>query len=373
MEQTVLHSDNNFAQLTRWFDSNGVKKLFLVCDGSFGFIKGIGSYLDALTENGIQTVKFDRVAPNPTYESVVEAVDAFLSNECDAIFAVGGGSAIDVAKCVKLYRNMDRSKNYLDQELVPASLPFVAMPTTAGTGSEATRYAVIYYRGEKQSVTSEACIPDAVLFDPDVLMTLPTYQKKSTAMDAFCHAVESFWSVNSTQESREYSYAALRLIVENLDGYLDNSPTANKNMLLAANTAGKAINITQTTAGHAMCYKITSLFGVSHGHAAILCDRVLFPYMLNNLDRCIDSRGSEYLGKTLSEMAACMGCDSAEQAVEFVNRMFDRLQLSIPSASEEQLDILCSSVNPVRLKNHPVLLDAQAISQLYHKILRCEQ
>lgn len=110
--------------------------------------------------------------------------------------------------------------------------------------------------------------------DASVLKTLPDYQKKATMCDALCHAIESFWSVNSTDKSKEYSMAAIQNVMKHMDGYLANTDEGNAGMLLAANTAGKAINITQTTAGHAMCYKLTSMFSSAHGHAAILCDRV---------------------------------------------------------------------------------------------------
>lgn len=92
-------------------------------------------------------------------------------------------------------------------------------------------------------------------------------------MDAFCHTLESFWSVNSIEESEVYSKKAIELILAHMEGFLSNTEISNAGMLLAANIAGKAINITQTTASHAMCYKITSIFGVAYGHAAILCDR----------------------------------------------------------------------------------------------------
>ena len=153
------------------------------------------------------------------------------------------------------------------------------MPTTAGTGSEATRYAVIYYNDAKQSITSKSIIPSTVLMDPNALKTLPVYQRKATMCDALCHAIESFWSVNSNEESKKYSRAAIKGVLKNMQGYFENTEEGNAGMLRAAYDAGKAINITQTTAGHAMCYKITSLFGCAHGHAAILCDRVLFSWM----------------------------------------------------------------------------------------------
>ena len=91
---------------------------------------------------------------------------------------------------------------------------------------------------------------------PELLRTLPDYQKKCTCMDALCHSVESFWSVNSSDESKVYSRKAMRMILDNIDAYLAGDQDAAKTMLRAANYAGRAINITQTTAGHAMSYMV---------------------------------------------------------------------------------------------------------------------
>ena len=294
-------------------------------------------------------------------------------SHCNAIMAVGGGSALDVAKCIKLFSNMagdGANGDYLKQEIVPNQIPFLAMPTTAGTGSEATRYAVIYHNGNKQSVTHESSIPDTVLMDSSVLKTLPLYQKKATMMDAFCHALESYWSVNSTEESKAYSKKAIEMVLAHMEGYLANTDEGNAGMLLAANVAGKAINITQTTAGHAMCYKITGLFGVAHGHAAILCDRILFFWMVKHTDQCIDPRGEQYLKDTLLEIAGAMGCNTVEEAAAKLEDIFVRLELEVPQATEEQFEILKTSVNPVRLKNHPVRLTEETIDLLYHQILK---
>ena len=347
----------------------GSKKILLVCDSSFPFLN-IKNDIEALPK---PYIIFDQFTPNPLYEDVCKGVELFNSEGCDTILAVGGGSSIDVAKCIKLYCNMEgdgENGSYLKYEIVPNDIPFIAMPTTAGTGSEATRYAVIYFNGEKQSVTDKSCIPETVLFDADVLKTLPIYQKKATMMDALCHAIESFWSVNSSEESKQYSKKAIQLIVANMDGYLTNDETANANMLKAANIAGKAINITQTTAGHAMCYKLTSLYGIAHGHAAALCDKVLFPYMIANTNKCIDKRGERFLKETFSEIAQAMMCDTPEKAAEKFADIVLKLELTAPKIkSENDIDILKTSVNPVRLNNNPVKLDIPTIEKLYREIL----
>lgn len=370
MEQKII---SGYLELNNWLQENACKTVLLVCDDSIGYMESFHQHLKQVGNSGVEIIPFKDFQPNPQYESVVNGVELFRRERCDSIIAVGGGSAMDVAKCIKVYASMrgnGGNGEYLKQEIAPNGIPFLAMPTTAGTGSEATRYAVIYFEGKKQSVTSDTFIPQTVLMNPDVLKTLPMYQRKATMMDALCHAIESFWSVNSTDESKEYSREAIKNILVHMDGYLQNTEKGNAGMLLAAHTAGKAINITQTTAGHAMCYKITSIFGCAHGHSAILCDRILYPWMIANTDKCIDPRGREYLTQILDEIGQAMGCINAEEGAEKLQQIFISLGLEVPEATDEQFHELTVSVNPVRLKNHPIALDEIAINELYHKILR---
>lgn len=364
----IITAEKNYRGLDGWLE--GKKKVFLVCDSSIKFLGNFNKKLSIITT---PMVRFSDFQPNPLYESVVKGVDIYRSEGCDSIIAVGGGSTMDVAKCIKLYTNLlgnGEDGSWLKAVIIPNNIPFLAMPTTAGTGSEATRYAVVYYDGKKQSVTSESFIPETVLMDPNCLVTLPLYQKKATMMDALCHAIESFWSVNSTEESKEYSKVAIKGVLQNMDGYLSNSEVGNAGMLMAAHAAGQAINITQTTAGHAMCYKITSLFRAAHGHAAVLCDRVLFPWMLYNTDKCIDPRGAEYLKNTLNEIGVAMGCENGREGAAKLEEIFEGLELDVPTASAEEYEALKTSVNPVRLKNHPIQLTMDTIDALYHQILR---
>lgn len=364
----IITAKNDYEEFDKWIE--GKKKVLLVCDDAIQFLE---NFSKKLNEIEVPIVRFSDFQPNPLYESVVKGIQVFRKEKCDSIMAVGGGSAIDIAKCIKLYWNMSgdgKEGSYLKQKNIPNNTPFLAMPTTAGTGSEATRYAVIYYKGIKQSIISESIIPGTVLMDSNVLKTLPPYQKKATMMDALCHAIESFWSVNSTDESRGYSRQAIKCVIANMDGYLANTEEGNTGMLMAAHMAGKAINIAQTTAGHAMCYKITSLFHLAHGHAAILCDRILYSWMIKNIEKCIDPRGKDYMKKILDEIGQVMGCEDAKGGADLLLKIFENLQLEVPEASTEQYKELKMSVNPVRLKNYPIALDLDTINLLYHDILR---
>lgn len=378
--QIIIEVGEGYTGIDRWLSDNACMNILLVCGNSLKRLP-IDGYFRSLEErHDIHLTRFSDFSPNPEYDSVVRGVKVFRDESCDTIIAVGGGSAMDVAKCIKLYAYMDgdgTDGSYLNEKIVANKIPFLAMPTTAGTGSEVTRFAVIYYKGVKQSVSDYSCIPDAVIMDGSVLDTLSLYQKKATMLDAFCHAIESYWSVNSTDESKEYSRDAIKLVLENIDGYLGNTKEGNSSMLRAANLAGKAINITQTTAGHAMCYKITGLYGCAHGHAAALCVRELFKIMSqeicsdkpNENIECLDPRGIDYLKDTLNELGRIMGCMGAIEGAGKFSSIFDGLGLEIPTASDEQLEILKSSVNPDRLRNHPVKLDKDMIDKLYRRIL----
>ena len=243
-------------------------------------------------------------------------------------------------------------------------MSLLAIPTTAGSGSEATHFAVVYKHGVKESV--DCGLPDAVLFDPSALNTLPDYQRKSTMLDALCHGVESYWSLRATLESQNLARRAIRLILENKDRYLDNDPAGNAEMLTAANYAGQAINLTATTAGHAMSYGLSRLCGIAHGHAAALCVAELWPYMLQNLSLS----PSPGILKTFQSLAQIMDCETSEAAASGFRRLLSQLELEPPSLKTGGMDELLGMVNVQRLSNHPIPLDRANIEELYRNILR---
>ena len=323
---------------------------------------------------------FSDFTPNPLYEQVCNGIELLKNSNCDTILAVGGGSAIDVAKCIKLAVLAEEGNAAIIPPLVSthvacdgAKLPFIAIPTTAGTGSESTHNAVMYYEGAKQTVTNDGVLPDYAVLEPSVLKTLPLYQKKCTMMDALCQGIESWWSVNSTEESYEYSRKTVELIMANWRKYIfENDDEAAAQIMLAANYGGRAINITQTTAAHAFSYKITSLYKLPHGHAVAVGLPVIWKYMLGNMDKCIDDRGQKYLADIFNQISQAMGCDSPQQAIEKFLEMMKEMGIDNPVAEnrDEELNVLSTSVNPVRLKNNPVLLSEEVIRRLYNKIVR---
>ncbi len=367
--------------LDEFFAGMEIKHVFLVCGRSIRFLR-LNDYFSSLEERlGIRVTRFSDYTPNPAYESAVKGTELFRKEGCDCIVAVGGGSAMDVAKCVKLFATLDPSVSYLEQSYEDNGIPFLAVPTTAGTGSEATHFAVIYDGGKKLSVAHESSVPQAVVFDPSVLASLPDYQRRATMMDALCHAIESCWSVKADEKSREIAKEAIWQVLSAKDAYLANAPEGNRDMLLAANLAGKAINLTQTTAGHAMCYRLTGIFGISHGHAAALCVSVLWPFMIKHAGECIDPEGADTLRQVFAELADLWGTLTMQEAAAQFGILVKELGLDTlkkpddetagpVEASKEVIDELADSVNLQRLKNNPVALTRDEIVFLYKEIFR---
>lgn len=351
------------------------KKVFLICDSSFPFL----NIKNDIENIGVPHVVFSDFTPNPLYEDVCKGIDLFQITKCDTIVAVGGGSAIDVAKCIKLAVLAEEGKAAIIPPLVStrvacdsSKLPLIAIPTTAGTGSESTHNAVMYYEGAKQTITNDGVLPDYAVLEPSVLKTLPLYQKKCTMMDALCQGIESWWSVNSTEESYKYSRKTIELIMTNWRKYIfENDDEAAEQIMMAANYGGRAINITATTAAHAMSYKITSLYKLPHGHAVAVCLPEVWEYMIGHMDKCVDVRGRAYLSEIFDFIAKTMDTSNPINAIELLRQMMNEMEMDNPVAGnlEEELTVLSTSVNPVRLKNNPVILDDTSIRAIYQKIL----
>jgi len=362
-------------RLPQLLQATDCKRLFLVVDASYPFL----NIKEAVETLPVEKVAFSDFTPNPVYEQVCKGIELIQNEQCDAILAVGGGSAIDVAKCIKLAVLSKEGRDALIPPLVNtrvecdgSRLPLIAIPTTAGTGSESTHNAVMYYEGAKQTVTNDAVLPDYAILEPKVLKTLPLYQKKCTMLDALCQAIESWWSVHSTDESKTYSRKAIELIMANWQPYIfDADEQAAANIMLAANYGGRAINITATTAAHAMSYKITSLYRLPHGHAVAVGLPEIWQYMLAHTADCIDPRGEAYLQQVFADIATAMGCQSAAEAIALFRQLMSRMDMQNPVSTDfdRELTILSTSVNPIRLRNNPVSLDLAAITGLYQTII----
>lgn len=339
------------------------RKPFLCCGKSFESTPAF----EYLKSNFDLTV-WSRIRPNPRYEDMLEAAELFKKEKCDFMIGAGGGSPLDSAKMIKLLATND-PETALTQPMQDNEIGFFAVPTTSGTGSEATKYSVFYVNENiKYSIANDAFLPDFVLLDESFIKTVPPYQRRATCLDALSHAVESFWSVKSNEKSREYAEKAIRLFTENKSGYIANEQQANRGMLLASYYGGRAINITSTTSAHAMCYNLTMNCSTAHGHSVALCLAEIWKYMNENNERVNDPRGREYVLQTLDTLGVLLGGRDSADGARIFSGLIEEFELPSARADSGQVKEFISSVNPAKLLTNPTVLEKSDVERIYNRV-----
>ncbi len=364
----ILNALGELAEIVKNYNS-----IFLVTGKSSYSACGAEEALGSLLKNN-RVIRFSDFRVNPKLEDVKRGIALFRDGKFDLIIAVGGGTVIDTAKLIKtLAVQKGRPESYIraERSVETSSIPLVAVPTTSGSGSEATHFAVVYIGGKKYSLAHQSLLPEHIVLDPELTMTLSPYMTACTGLDALCQGVESFWSVNSTAESREDSRKAVKKVLDNLIPAVREPNQANRReMAEAAYLAGRSINITKTTAPHAFSYFMTSRYGLAHGHAAALTlgqfIRWNYPDEGKELS---DKRGRDFLKDIMDEVLSLFGAASAEEAAENVYALIENCGLdnrleSVGFKDSEEIGLFFDSVNLERLANNPVRIDARAIRKL---------
>ncbi len=305
---------------------------------------------------------FSGYHPNPDLKDALAGRDLFLSEQCDGLISIGGGSAMDTAKAVKAYliASPEEVRANCLPEKMPEGLPcpHIAIPGTAGSGAEATANGVLYEDGVKLSLGGPVLLPEGVALDSSLLETLPEYHKKSCAFDALAQGIESFWSVSSTEDSRVHAYLAILGVLDNLRAYLAGDPHAADEMMDASYQSGRAILLTRTTAAHAMSYQITKCLGLAHGHAVMATLPVLWDLLLD--------RGDEQIQTRMKELATVMRLGDPRMGSRLLRGMMYSLNMEPPAMPEKEvMNHLVDSVNPERLGNHPMKLEREDLRRVY--------
>ena len=350
------------------------KKILLVT-GKQSYIRcNAKSQIDEILNN-IYTEQFNQFEVNPKLDDVYTGVRLLKNTKFNLIIAVGGGSVIDMAKLINILRaqkDNDLVKYINDNVLITEKgLPLVAIPTTAGTGSEATHFSVVYVDNVKHSLAHHFMLPDYAIVDAELSYNLPSHIAAASGMDALSQAVESYWSVKSTEKSKKIASKAIALIL----GYLEEAVAKDKNarvkMSKAANLSGKAINITTTTAPHAISYPITTYFGLQHGHAVSLVLGCFFEINYNFKDvDIIDPRGREYIRKTMKEVYSMFGVKSALGCKNKWNQLMDGVGLdrnihSVGILTKGDFDKIINNINLERLSNNPVKISTSKLKKVF--------
>lgn len=296
---------------------------------------------------------------NPDLADSETGAELFLRNGCDGLISIGGGSCMDTAKAVKARLNTGSEEALKSSRLESrTACPHIAIPGTAGTGSEATQFAVVYVNGKKVSLDHANLRPDGVILDAALLDSLPAYHKKSCALDALAQGIESYWSRRANDDSKLHAFLAIIGVLDNLKAYLEGDPHAASEMMDASFQSGKAIQITRTTAAHAMSYRLTKTMGIAHGHACMLTLPILWEMMLDR----------EEMKETLQDLTSKMRLGDPQVVPKLLKGILYDLEMEIPPMPDDQtLDELTDSVNVERLNNHPVAMNREEIREAYRR------
>lgn len=304
-EPQVFHS---CGELSTVFQKENIRRVLIVTDA--GIVRsGIAAQLEAvLDEDDISYAVYDQTRPNPTVVNVEQALSLYRRYRCQALIAIGGGSSMDCAKAVgaRLARPGTPLGKLKGTLRILRPLPtLIAIPTTAGTGSETTLAAVITdtQAQHKYVMNDFVLIPKYAVLDARLTLSLPPHLTATTGMDALTHAVEAYIGRSTTRQTRQEALEATRLVFANVERAYRNGKDyeARSNMLTAAYRAGIAFSRSYVGYVHAVAHSLGGQYNIPHG----LANAVLLPYVLESYGSCIHRK--------LHDLAVAAGIADAQE------------------------------------------------------------
>lgn len=279
----IVFGNGSFQQLPDHIRELQAKRPLIVLDKQLAATGMKEQVVELLKKSGMECHIFDKVDPEPKISLADEGAKLALKAKCDIVVGIGGGSAMDVAKAIAvLATNKGKAVDYLGLNKVPGpGLPKIMIPTTAGTGSEVT-FTSVFVRPDlkkKEGMNSPFLYPDLALLDPLLTVSLPPGPTASTGIDALCHAIESYTSINASPLSELLSLEAIALIAENLRTAVHDGSniTAREKMLLGSLYAGLGLANAGVTAVHSLSYPLGGKYGIPHG----LANTILLPHVMS--------------------------------------------------------------------------------------------
>lgn len=254
------------------------KRVFVITDPGVRSAGPVDKVVSILSNAGLETEVFDEVRANPHQDTVYKALDALKHAGCSCVIGIGGGSVLDVGKVVAaLATNPGSLSEYQweGRQFECDPLPYVAIPTTAGTGSEVTRAAVIIDRDMKKGIAQDRLFPWAAVVDPEVMRSVPPSVTATTGMDVLSHAVEAYVGLGASPVTDGWAFEAIRLVGKYLLRAYANGDdmTAREGMALASMLAGAAMDQGGLGVVHAMAGPLSSIYDMPHG----LANAILLP------------------------------------------------------------------------------------------------
>lgn len=373
-EPQILKTNEDVVEVLR---GQKIRSILLVTDKGIRGLNLTVSLEDCITKNDIKLTIYDETVPNPTTDNVAEALQLYKENNCEGLIAFGGGSVMDCAKAVgaRIARPNKTLKQMKGVLKVGKKIPtLIAVPTTAGTGSETTLASVITdsETRHKYAINDFPLIPSYALLDEKLTVGLPKHITSTTGMDALTHAVEAYIGNSTTKQTREKALSATKAILDNLPVvYKDGKNLeARYNMLKAAYDAGVAFTKSYVGYVHAIAHSLGGKYNVPHG----LANAVILPYVLKAY--------GEKVHKKLWEMGLYCGLFNKETTYEdgakiFISKIEEmNKEMEIPNKmdclKEEDISILATTAEKEGNPLYPVpkLMDTKELENIYYEIMK---
>ncbi len=368
MEKNEFIGKNSLENIVHLSRERKVKKILVFAGKNSFSISGAKKHLTNILSNFEHEV-FYKNSSLPEINDLKKFISKINNFKPDLIIAIGGGAVLDLAKTSNCFFNSDEieiliqdSKYTLNKKFAP----LIAIPTTAGSGAEATANAVVYIDKKKYSVEGELIKPDYVIIDPNLVLSTPRLIAASAGMDAISQAIESMISMKSTDISLKYSISSLNESLKSFEKHINNKTfETSYKMSIAALNAGKAISISKTTAPHALSYPFTAFNGISHGHAVYLTLNDFLKFNFINIKK---SNSKFDLSNRFNIIFEIFKVDNINDLTDKISKIGTNVGLENNfkklNIVKKDLENILKNINAQRLSNNPININLNDIKEI---------
>lgn len=371
--KNVIFEEGFIKRIDELFPKLNIKKPIIITDAGLKKLYFVENLVKSLKEKGVNFEIFFDIKGEPTDRDVYNAFDYAKNNNVDGVIGFGGGSSLDVAKVVSvlLYGKETLDEIYGVNKIKYGRIPLILIPTTVGTGSEATVSSVISVEGKfKNVVISDILLPDYSILDPSLVKDLPKNLVAYTGVDAITHAIEGYITKkNSNPLSKLFSKEALRLLIHNIVDAYNGDMLARANMLLGAMYAGLSFSNSSVAAVHGLAYPLGTLYHIPHGLSNAV---LLIPILKRNKRACINEFIELYNYVYLDNDE---DGDKSDLLVEKLNDILKKIDIPQKITELNHGDISVDDLVNEGLKqerllvNNPICFDKNEIKSIYEEII----
>lgn len=374
-EPIIIKGENSFTDLAIKLKFYKKDNVLLVSDETLHNLKLDENLINALKKENINFTSYYNINPNPSINEVEQGVILYKQNNCNAIIAIGGGSVMDAAKIIgaRVSNNKTPINKMKGLLKIRKRLPMlIAIPTTAGTGSEVTVAAVITNKESKEKFPIEDCklIPTLAILNPSLLINLPPHITSTTGMDALTHAIEAYIGLANTKKTKQAAITAIQLIFNNLyESYVNPfNMLAREKMQVASYFAGVAFTRAYVGYVHALAHTLGGQYNVAHG----LANAIILPIVLKEYGDSVTNKLAELYDYVIVNSPLSKK-EKASKFIEMIEELNNKMNIKNnfkEIIKDEDIDSLAKKAykEAIPLYPTPTLWDLNKFKEMYYKI-----